>query len=457
MKYFTTFCLFLSIALLPNLAHAGLSENVKGFMWSNTIGWISLNSINCDPDGNLIYNGAGDCPTGAVATSTLDTDGYGVSFDELTGNLVGYGWSPNVGWVKFGGLGSFPTVAGFPPSGTVGSNARVNDTGTTGVYTDDYIEGWIKVCAVYVSGCSGQFLDAQYTGGWDGWVSLTGNTTDGGDYKALIGGNGKLWGSNIVGWVGSNRIEIDRAVVACTLGGVPQATLPSGYKAVGGICVETQCNDGIDNEPVGPTRDGLIDFGAGAGSDPGCTEIDDDDETDTVDLCPAMGGIQNPAPPFSETCSTLLPLICPLVPPQERTQSCTDNCTGAVTPKTFACIPDTNPTVSLKIGLSTAANPNFDSITIAKDKSVAVRWEVGNFKAAADPTPTSCSLTSIPSGGITGKPSNAAVTTVSGTSGAIGGFATAGTYKFILSCKNGVAGTDVKDTVQAVIIDTKPI
>ena len=63
-----------------------------------------------------------------------------------------------------------------------------------------------------------------------------------------------------------------------------------GYRCVGMVCVETQCNNSVDDDDPG---DGLIDLG-----DPGCTDIDDDDESDTCasdpPTCPACwDGVDN--------------------------------------------------------------------------------------------------------------------------------------------------------------------
>ncbi len=135
--------------------------NVTGWAWSDTIGWISLNSGDAD---------------------TCSSYTYGLSIDS-SDNITGYAWSENIGWIKFGGLSSFPSG-----SGTVASNARVQ--GST-------VFGWARACAGTVPGdCSSM---TSRTDGWDGWISLSGT-----GYGVTANGSGLLgyaWGDTNVGWI----------------------------------------------------------------------------------------------------------------------------------------------------------------------------------------------------------------------------------------------------------------
>ena len=58
-------------------AEAGTNDNVSGWAWSETIGWISFN--------NTSGSGAID---------------YGINID-VDGTLSGYAWSENIGWISF--------------------------------------------------------------------------------------------------------------------------------------------------------------------------------------------------------------------------------------------------------------------------------------------------------------------------------------------------------------------
>lgn len=107
--------------------------NLTGWAWSSNIGWLNLDSITIDQD---------------------------------TGDLNGYAWSNNIGWVKFGGLSDFP--GGAAP----GVNANINfDTGE--------VKGWIRACAGTVggetntTGATCVSMDSR-TDGWDGWIELSG-------------------------------------------------------------------------------------------------------------------------------------------------------------------------------------------------------------------------------------------------------------------------------------------
>jgi hypothetical protein len=133
----------------PDRAFAA-SNAVTGYAWSENIGWIHFNP-----------------PLG------------GVFLDDSTGNFSGYAWSENIGWVDFG------PSAGFPAAPNYGAKADL----TTGKVT-----GWAKA----VEGGSAQ------SGGWDGWIKMSGSVPDYGVSIDLVGtGNfsGWAWASDVVGWI----------------------------------------------------------------------------------------------------------------------------------------------------------------------------------------------------------------------------------------------------------------
>lgn len=138
--------------------------DMHGYAWSSNIGWISFNGSDEGASGN-----------------------YKVTIDQQTGYLSGYAWSSNIGWIKFGGLSGFPTNG----NGTVQDNARL---------TDDGLTGWARVCAGTVNGdCTG----ASRTDGWDGWISLSGIADDGGRYGVVRQDNRLVefaWGG-LLGWL----------------------------------------------------------------------------------------------------------------------------------------------------------------------------------------------------------------------------------------------------------------
>ncbi len=151
-----------------------------GWGWSSTIGHISFNSAN---------TGAGDA-----------TDPSYSVVKQYTGDLSGFAWSPNIGWIKFGGL------SGFPTNGTTAGNAKVGASSIT---------GWARACAgtikfgdsptlpVYPGDCSTM---TSRSDGWDGWIELSGvNHTLG--YNPTTGViDGFAWGGDVVGWLRMNLV-----------------------------------------------------------------------------------------------------------------------------------------------------------------------------------------------------------------------------------------------------------
>lgn len=135
---------------LIKTADSSSTDNLSGYAWSDTIGWISFNCTN----------------PGTCATSP-----YGVKVSSA-GALSGYAWSEHIGWISFNAA----DVSGCP-SGTCAPSFNK----TTGVVT-----GWAKALA-------------GGAGGWDGFISLSGAgygvTTTGCSWS------GYAWGSTVVGWV----------------------------------------------------------------------------------------------------------------------------------------------------------------------------------------------------------------------------------------------------------------
>jgi len=152
---------FLALSLLFGVAGgvgATDTDNVYGYAWSDSIGWISFNNTN---------------HAGAVT--------YGVKIEE-DGNLTGYAWSSNVGWIN------------FDATETGKTSANVN-------LETKAISGWARACSVFSSGCSGA-LSAN-TGGWDGWINLGAEGTSPGVWIDDDGNfQGYAWGGGtVIGWI----------------------------------------------------------------------------------------------------------------------------------------------------------------------------------------------------------------------------------------------------------------
>jgi hypothetical protein len=140
-------------------ANAAISDNVSGFVWSETIGWISLNS-----------------------TSDGSTTSYGVNISPLTGTGVfeGEAWSENIGWISFaaGDLSICPSA----------SVASVD-------WSTGKVTGWARALA----GSPGS--------GWDGCIKFSDDSNtfwNGSGVKiSLTDGkfSGYAWGGDVVGWI----------------------------------------------------------------------------------------------------------------------------------------------------------------------------------------------------------------------------------------------------------------
>lgn len=189
--------------------------NVHGQLFSSTIGWIYLN-----------------CEDYSASTTR-----FGVSQD-AQGFWNGYGWSPSVGWIKFGNGGNSnsqsvgcPTHSGWnvvPALNASGCDVQKLSTlaGTGSTYS---IVGWARACtaAANPTTCSGD--TGAGSGGWDGYISMSGlndqdpvaagrQTTS--NYTASIASlanqttgqqavSGFVWGGDIIGWAKFTNAYVD--------------------------------------------------------------------------------------------------------------------------------------------------------------------------------------------------------------------------------------------------------
>ncbi len=149
--------------------------HLEGWLWSDNIGWISLN-----------------CATDAGCDHNDPAKQYKVSVNS-SGHWSGRAWSSSVGWLSFD-----RSETGNPPGGpyqTEGAIARY-DSG------DGKIRGW------------GRFLAGKDGGGWDGWIKLRchegechagwddGKTATSGFFlRADNYIDGWAWGGTVVGWI----------------------------------------------------------------------------------------------------------------------------------------------------------------------------------------------------------------------------------------------------------------
>lgn len=180
--------------------------NLTGYAWSSNIGWVSM---NCE-------NHAG-CNVSQYGVNVLPS-----------GLMEGYAWSPNIGWLSF----QSSDLSGCP-SGVC--EARF----TKG---NSQVSGWVRACAVFVANCSGALKPATQRGNWEGWIHLRGGS-GANAYGVYV--SGTIWSSfawggpndpmltdGVIGWlsfsgpgyavVGSGDAASDGPFVSC--GGMPGAT-----------------------------------------------------------------------------------------------------------------------------------------------------------------------------------------------------------------------------------------
>lgn len=162
------------LRLFQNIKVSAASSDLSsGWAWSSNIGWISFNCTN-----------EGVC----------STFNYGVTVEQPSAGkkkLSGFAWSSNIGLVTFNeaDLGGCPG----PPC-----KAEVD-------FLDGAVSGWARAWSCISPGC---------TGGWDGWIHLSGPTYSSPDLSGNGGVTlnktscqllGNAWGggdnANFPGWI----------------------------------------------------------------------------------------------------------------------------------------------------------------------------------------------------------------------------------------------------------------
>ena len=184
--------LFVSFALFMRgmQTEAAAGTPITGYAWSDTIGWLDLNCSNSNSCG-------------------ANNFGYSVAAD---GTISGYAWSDNIGWVS----ANSADLTGCP-SGTC--SARI---------ASGALAGWLKA----LSGGSAQ------SGGWDGWISLSGSSPNYGPTVGVSGTmSGYAWGDTNVGWLNFAYASTTFSADVCPNISGNQPTVPTGYISSGGNCV----------------------------------------------------------------------------------------------------------------------------------------------------------------------------------------------------------------------------
>lgn len=154
--------------------------NVFGYAWSSNIGWIKMNSCN---DDNL----------DGIPNTSCTGFPFGVKIDNGgalggPGTLSGYAWSSNIGWISFGS----DNLPGAP--GASSASMALNTTTGVGTFT-----GWARARTGLINT------------GFDGWISLSNPnfypspTPDGSRGVTYNKSTGRIvgyaWGGEVIGWI----------------------------------------------------------------------------------------------------------------------------------------------------------------------------------------------------------------------------------------------------------------
>lgn len=210
-------------------ARAGTDDDLRGWLWSDNIGWVSMNCVT-----------AGTC--GMV--------NYGVDITAAN-DIVGYGWSANLGWMCFG-----ETCGGITPEG-VPAYANIDPAGNDA-------HGWANVITLGAGGWVSLNCDDINPGCADYAVNINRSTgvVSGWAWNANAGGGGGL------GWFDFSWASIIQVETVCYDGldndsdGLIDCADPDCLGQVGQLpdilcAVEqgpTYCTDSFDND-----SDGLVD------------------------------------------------------------------------------------------------------------------------------------------------------------------------------------------------------
>jgi hypothetical protein len=186
----TAFILVFAFGLTVFLrVDAAATDSVSGWLWGGSdtnVGWISANNTN----------------TGGAAS-------YGLNIPATDGNLSGYAWSENIGWISFN-----PGDVVGCPSGTC-SARRVGNA----------LQGWARIVGIKTE------LTFGNSGGWQGWVKLSGANYGVSINTVTSALSGYAW-SDELGWIDFSRASIAPAPISCGNG------IQEGAE---------QCDSGVNN------------------------------------------------------------------------------------------------------------------------------------------------------------------------------------------------------------------
>lgn len=166
----------------------GVTEfnNIRGWAWSENIGWVSFSCHNQDTCATNNYGAH------ALTTSDLSDASFDFGYDE--GALVGHAWSESLGWISFN-----RSETGNPPQ----DDPYLSKNYTAKVNTDGTVKGWARA----LSGIG------ETT--WDGWIKFSGTTQDLNTYGVAFASgvfSGYAWGGEMIGWLRFSDVDYQTSI-----------------------------------------------------------------------------------------------------------------------------------------------------------------------------------------------------------------------------------------------------
>ncbi|MDD2785515.1 MAG: hypothetical protein PHS79_01320 [Patescibacteria group bacterium] len=183
----------------PYKVNAGIGDNIRGWAWADTIGWISLNDQN--------PSSCGSPPCGTYGLNMQQSTS--VQPDGQQGHTVdGFVWSDNLGFICFGSSCNIPACKGaLLPNGKPFyayvepvSDQTVKKVYGWGVICNQKDSGWISLSCEDAGTCDNPPITPP-----DRNYRLVFNPMDGKFYSSTFNGNPALSQGVPFGWNGNNN------------------------------------------------------------------------------------------------------------------------------------------------------------------------------------------------------------------------------------------------------------
>lgn len=222
------FVILISFGLLSCLAFGVFGGNIDPtykWAWSDNIGWLDFSNVTVDTFALTGYATSSAAGYGIGAVS-MSGSTYGVNNDGQ-GNLSGWAWNENIGWISFCGNASGPSA--WDGSKWVCPSSPTYRVAIDGVSGD--FSGW--AWSSNIGWISFNCLQGGCCGGCGSWKVKTGWSTVATTTGTLIS---PVYDSQIAGGIAYNTLRWTGAEPANT--------------DVGFQIASSKCSNGADNPPA---------------------------------------------------------------------------------------------------------------------------------------------------------------------------------------------------------------